>query len=93
MNGAVEENIFTEGTSAALNDRLKAGDMAGMAALITDDMLEHFAVEASWGDLADALKAKYDGIADRLVLYFAEEMHQTDPELLRRMGEVAASLR
>ena len=82
-----------EGTSAALNDKLKAGDLPGMAALITDEMLEHFAVEAPWDGLADVLKAKYDGIADRLVLYFAEEMHQSDPALLGRMGEVAASLR
>ncbi len=82
-----------EGTSAALNERLKAGDLPGMAALVTDEMLEHFAVEATWDDLAHALSAKYDGIADRLVLYFAEEMHQVDPTLLARMGEVAAALR
>lgn len=81
-----------EGTSSAINDKLKAGDMPGMAALITDEMLEHFAVEASWDDLADVLRAKYDGIADRLVLYFAEEMHQGDPQSLARMGEVAAAL-
>lgn len=82
-----------EGTSSAINDKLKAGDMPGMAALITDEMLQHFAIEASWDDLADALRAKYDDIADRLVLYFAEEMHQGDPTALARMGEVAAALK
>lgn len=82
-----------EGTSSAINDKLKAGDMPGMAALITDEMLQHFAVEATWDDLADVLRAKYDGIADRLVLYFAEEMHQGDPASLARMGEVAAALK
>jgi probable F420-dependent oxidoreductase len=81
-----------EGTSAALNDRLKAGDLVGMAAVVTDDMLEHFAVEASWDDLAGVLRTKYDGIADRLVLYFAEEMHRADPSALARFGEVAAAL-
>jgi probable F420-dependent oxidoreductase len=81
-----------DGTSSAINDKLKAGDMPGMAALITDEMLEHFAVEAAWDDLADVLRTKYDGIADRLVLYFAEEMHQGDPKALARMGEVAAAI-
>ena len=82
-----------EGTSAALNQKLKAGDLPGMAALITDEMLEHFAVEASWDDLAETLRRKYDGIADRLVLYFGEEMHRADPATLGRFGEVAAALR
>jgi len=82
-----------EGTSAALNERLKAGDVAGMAGLITDEMLELFAVECRWDELADRLRAKYDGVADRLVCYFAEEMHQHDPKALAKLGEVAAALR
>ena len=81
-----------EGTSAAINEKLKAGDLPGMAALITDEMLEHYAVECAWDDLADTLRAKYDGIADRLVLYFAEELHAADPKALARFGEVAAAL-
>jgi probable F420-dependent oxidoreductase len=82
-----------DGTSATLNERLKAGDLAGMAALITDEMLDHFAVEASWADLADVLADKYDRVADRLVLYFAEEMFRTDAASLERFGRVAAALR
>ncbi len=82
-----------EGTSAALNQRLKAGDLPGMAALITDEMLEHFAVEATWAELAPRLHDKYDGVADRLVLYFAEEMHRADPASLDRFGVVAAELK
>lgn len=81
-----------EGTSAALNERLKQGDIAGMAALITDEMLEHFAVRATWDDLADALRARYAGTADRLILYFAEAFAQSDPKNLARFGEVAAAL-
>lgn len=81
-----------EGTSAVLNDKLKAGDLPGMAAVITDEMLDHFAVEASWDGLADALSSKYDGIADRLVLYFADEMFAADPSSLTRFGQVAAAL-
>lgn len=81
-----------EGTSARLNEKLKAGDMAGMAALITDEMLEHFAVRASWDDLADRLRQRYEGTADRLVLYFADSFAQADPRNLARFGEVAAAL-
>ena len=40
-----------------------------MAALIDDDVLEVFATEATWDGLADALRARYDGLADRLVVY------------------------
>lgn len=82
-----------EGTSAALNQHLKAGDIPGMAACITDEMLEHFAVRASWDDLADVLRDRYEGIADRLVLYFAEAFAAADPKNLERFGEVARALR
>ncbi len=91
--GFMFDMLGFEGTSAALNERLKAGDIAGMAALITDEMLEHFAVRASWDDLAGALRARYEGTADRLVLYFAEAFAQTDAKNLTRFGEVAAALR
>lgn len=81
-----------EGTSAALNEKLKVGDMAGMAACITDEMLDQFAVTSTWDDLADTLKAKYDGVADRIVLYFAEAIHNAEPTALARFGEVARAL-
>jgi hypothetical protein len=64
-----------------------------MAGLITDEMLMHFTVDCSWDELADTLAAKYDGIADRLVCYFAEEMAHQDPDALAKLGEVAAALR
>jgi probable F420-dependent oxidoreductase len=40
-----------------------------MAALISEEMLETFAVVASAGDLAPALRSRYEGLADRLMLY------------------------
>ncbi|WP_436793370.1 TIGR03617 family F420-dependent LLM class oxidoreductase [Actinospongicola halichondriae] len=81
-----------EGTSSALNDKLKAGDLMGMAAVITDEMLEHFTVEATWDGLADALGEKYEGVADRLILYFAEEFFAKDPSSLDKFGQAAADL-
>ncbi len=81
-----------EGTSAGLNEKLKAGDLMGMASLITDEMLEHFTVESTWDGLADALGEKYDGVADRLILYFAEEFFTQDPTSLDKFGRTAAAL-
>jgi probable F420-dependent oxidoreductase len=54
-------------------DRLGAlarrGAWAEMGSCITDEMLEAFAVVAPTEDLAAALKARYDGLADRITLY------------------------
>ena len=55
--------------TARLRERQKAGDIAGMAALIDDEVLAVFATESTWDGLADALRARYDGLADRLVMY------------------------
>jgi probable F420-dependent oxidoreductase len=47
------------------------GDWAGMAALVTDEMLETFTVEAPLDGLAAALRARYAGLLDRLAPYLA----------------------
>ena len=82
-----------EGTSARLNEKMKAGDVAGMADIIDDDMLEHYAVTASWDDLADALLDRYRGTAARVVMYLAEASLQRDPSSIGRWGEVARAVR
>jgi probable F420-dependent oxidoreductase len=75
-----------EGTTARIRQRQKAGDFAGMAAEITDDHLATFCTESTWDGLADALIAKYDGIATRLVMYSAA----FEPaDTLPRYGEIA----
>jgi alkanesulfonate monooxygenase SsuD/methylene tetrahydromethanopterin reductase-like flavin-dependent oxidoreductase (luciferase family) len=86
------DDLGFEGTSARLNERLKAGDIAGMAALITDEMLEHFAVITPWDDLADALIDRYGSIATRLVMYLAQESIERDPAALAKWGEVARAV-
>src|SRR5262249_25511423 len=53
------------------------GDWAGMAALVTDEMLEVFTVEAPLDGLADALRARYAGLLDRVAPYLPLE-HRTD---------------
>lgn len=82
-----------EGTSARLNDRLKAGDVQGMADLITDEMLAHYAVTASWAELGPRLVERYRGTAARIVLYQAEESLRRDPASIAKWARVAAAVR
>jgi probable F420-dependent oxidoreductase len=86
------DDLGFDGTSARLNERMKAGDLPGMAALITDEMLEHYAVITPWDDLADALLARYQGVAARLVMYLAQQSIALDPTALGRWGEVARAV-
>jgi probable F420-dependent oxidoreductase len=57
------------------------GDWAGMAALITDDMLEVFAVEAPLDGLRAALVERYGGLLDRIAPYVALERRTSREEL------------
>ena len=87
------DDLGFDGTSARLNERLKAGDLSGMAATITDEMLEHYAVVTTWDDLADTLLARYGSIASRVVMYLAAPSIAADPTNLARWGEVARAVR
>ena len=40
-----------------------------MPGLISDEMLETFAVIATWDDVADRVRARYDGLLDRIGFY------------------------
>ncbi|MBY0278484.1 TIGR03617 family F420-dependent LLM class oxidoreductase [Candidatus Binatia bacterium] len=56
-------------TQAQLNEKARAGDWGGMANLITDEMLDVFAVTGTWDDIAGKIHAKYDGLLDRVGFY------------------------
>jgi probable F420-dependent oxidoreductase len=81
-----------EGTSARLHELQKAGDMPGLAATITDDMLDVFTVTASWDGLADAIVARCAGVADRVICYFATTSWRDDPSVMDRWREVATAV-
>jgi len=51
---------------SSLATRGKWDEMPG---LITDEMLETFVIIGSWDDVAGKLRAKYDGLLDRVGLY------------------------
>jgi probable F420-dependent oxidoreductase len=86
------DDLGFEGTSARLNERMKAGDIAGMAAVITDEILHNFSVSARWDEMADTLVERYRGVASRVVMYLAEDSIRADPRALDRWGEIARAV-
>ena len=87
------DDLGFAGVTAELGALMKAGDMAGMAERITDDMLEHFALIARWDDLADKLIERYQGVARRVVMYLTADDVRRHPDNLPRWGEVAQAVR
>ena len=55
-------------------DQLKAlaarGEWSAMPSLIDDDMIDRFALRATWADLPAQLRLKYSGLLDRVSYYF-----------------------
>lgn len=58
-----------EDTATKLSKLASRAMWGEMASLVDDDMLRTFAVVAAADDLADALRERYNGLADRLALY------------------------
>lgn len=88
----VFDQIGAEGTTARIREKQKAGDIAGMAACVNDEILEHFLVEGDADAVAAGIRSRYRGVAERVVLYFAGRLWREDPAGFSRLGEVARSL-
>ena len=86
------ENI-REATLEGLNSAARKGNHGGRPPVITEDMLQHYAVTATWDELSDKLLKRYGGIADRVIMYFAERQWRRDPKMLDRWAEVARDVR
>lgn len=86
------DQVGFEGTTAKIRERQKAGDFAGMAAVITDDILEHFTVRGTWDALPGLIFDRLDGIADSVIAYSAGLAWQQNPESLQQWGEVACKV-
>jgi probable F420-dependent oxidoreductase len=61
-----------------LNQFSREGRWAEMGSLISDDLLNLFAVVAPVDELAHAVKARYDGLLDRIGYYFPFESGDAD---------------
>jgi probable F420-dependent oxidoreductase len=69
--GFIFEQLGRPDVTPRLRTLMREGDVGGMAAVIDDDLLAHFCVTGTFGEVADGLVARYAGVADRLVLYSA----------------------
>jgi probable F420-dependent oxidoreductase len=87
------DDLGYEGMTAKLGERLRAGDTEGMADLITDEMLDHFAVVGTWDEVVAKLRERYTGVAARVVSYLGEDQIRSDPAQRSRWGELARAVR
>jgi alkanesulfonate monooxygenase SsuD/methylene tetrahydromethanopterin reductase-like flavin-dependent oxidoreductase (luciferase family) len=87
------DDLGHHGLRDQLRDCLRTADSARSEALITDEILDQFAIVARWDDVADRMIERYRGIASRLVIYLASHWREVDPKVLERWGEVARSVR
>ena len=82
-----------DGVADQLHAHQRAGDLAAMAATVTDDMLDAYCVTATWDELPAALVDRYGGAADRLIMYYAGSAWREDPAVLERWADVARRFR
>ena len=66
--GVLEAHGWGE-TCIRLNEKAAKGDWGGMAELITDEMLEVYALQGLVDDLPGLIRKKYTGVMDRLGFY------------------------
>ncbi|TMK84848.1 MAG: TIGR03617 family F420-dependent LLM class oxidoreductase [Actinobacteria bacterium] len=86
------DQIGFEGTTARIRERQKAGDLAGMAAVIDDDLLQHFVVRGSWEELPTLIVDRLGDVATRAIAYFAGMAWLQDPGFQERWGNVARAI-
>jgi len=87
------DDLGYEGTTSRLRELMKAGDMAAMADVISDEMLQDFALVAKWDDMADKISARYGGVANRIVSYLTAEDLTKNPDNIGRWSEIARAVR
>src|SRR5204862_5878128 len=80
--GVLEAHGWGE-TCLRLNEKAAKGDWGGMASLITDEMLDVYAVQGSFEEVPALLRKKYDGVIDRLSFYSALRPGADDAEWRR----------
>jgi probable F420-dependent oxidoreductase len=91
--GVVFDASGWPGTGERLNELLRARDLAGMARVITDEMLDAMTVTATWSGLPTALADKYQGTAARIVCYSAVEQWAADPASIERWQDVVTEFK
>ena len=90
----VFEHHGYDGLSNELHDLQKRGDIPGMKALITDDVLAHYTVTSGWNDLAGKLVDRYQDLAPnvRVTSYTAAD-NWSDPAWREKWSQVTKAMR
>ncbi len=83
------DDLGFEGVSSRLNDCIKAGDMDGLAATITDEMLDTFAIVGPWDEIADRIIDRYNGLAERVISYLTVDDLASNPDNVSKWRNVA----
>jgi alkanesulfonate monooxygenase SsuD/methylene tetrahydromethanopterin reductase-like flavin-dependent oxidoreductase (luciferase family) len=86
------DQLGFEGTTDKLRAAQKAGDLAGMAAVISDDLLSHFVVEGTWDELPQRIadRCKPLSVHDvQPVLYLAGSAANSGDDTFEKFGHVA----
>jgi probable F420-dependent oxidoreductase len=83
------DQVGFEGTTPKIRERQKAGDLAGMADVISDELLEHFTVRGTWDELPRLILDRLGATASSIIAYSAGLAWEQDREALQRWGEVA----
>lgn len=86
------EQLGHHDITSALRARQKAGDIAGMSDVISDELLTNFTIEGTWATIADAIAERYQGIATRVVNYFGAIAWVEEPHELHRWHDVTRDL-
>ena len=86
------DQLGFEGTTTKIRERQKAGDFAGMASVLSDDLLAHFVVRGAWSQLPDLIVDRLDGVAARAIAYFAGATWGQDPAWQEQWGQVARAV-
>jgi probable F420-dependent oxidoreductase len=82
--GVLEAHGWGE-TCHRLSEKAAKGDWAGMASLITDEMLDVYAVQGTWDELPGLLRTKYAGVIDRLAFYALPGVLPADEDARRAL--------
>ena len=87
------DDLGFEGTTRRIREKMKAGELDTLGDLITDEMLDAYALAAPWDEMADRLLARYSNDAARVVMYLGESNIRQDPQHLGKWAEVARAVR
>ena len=83
-----------DGLSNELHELQKRGDIPGMKALISDDVLAHYTVTSGWNDLAGKLVDRYRDLAPKVrVTSYTAADNWSDPAWREKWSQVAKAMR